>query len=77
MKPILSRWSQSPDQRIGQSRRNPSPVDVAGCLHRTRADRDMVAVLEEDRWAVLDDSVGLRDGREDYVTLLHIQRLVP
>ncbi len=37
----------------------------------------MEAPPEGKWWWVLDDSVGLRDGREDYVTLLHIQRLVP
>jgi len=30
---------------------------------------------EENGWAILDDSVGLRDGSEDYVTLIHIQDL--
>ena len=31
---------------------------------------------EKNGWTILEDPVGLRDGREDYVTFIHILGLV-
>lgn len=59
---------------VGLLHQSPSPL-MQLCAHAAYQNVGR-HLSEEDSWTILDDSVGLRDGSEDYVTLVHIQDLI-